>query len=477
LSRASLTRRLLLTVFSVILLFFALTIFLLDYLFRQAAEQGLREVLDAQMVALIAAADPDSQESVTPTAALETRLNTPGSGLYAEIRSASGEAIWRSQSTTGSHVQFGPPLEAGERNFFFTHVAGTPVRLAVSSRAITWDDLHGQPARFTFSIASSLDVYDAQLASFRQRMIGWFVGLAILLIATLALLMRWLLKPVRRLEREIKEVEAGTREQLGESWPRELTAVTSNLNALLEGERTRIRRYRDTLGNLAHSLKTPLAVMRQTLGVAQPDAARSAALNAEIDRMTGIIEHQMKRAATSGGVLLGQAPVPLAPVVAELRAALLKVYGNKDLLFQVAIAPAVAFIGDRADLTEMLGNLLDNACKWAQARVRIEASIDPAADSRTALRLSIEDDGIGIAEADRARVLVRGGRADEATPGHGIGLSMVHDTVALYGGGMHIDASPLGGARFEIKLPGRLGTLPGSGQTGPHEGGAATARP
>jgi two-component system sensor histidine kinase PhoQ len=454
LSRASLTRRLLLTVFSVILLFFALTIILLDYLFRQAAEQGLREVLDAQMVALIAAADPDSQESVTPTAALETRLNTPGSGLYAEIRSASGEAIWRSQSTTGSDVQFGPPLEAGERSFFFTHVAGTHVRLAVASRAIVWDDLHGAPARFTFSIASSLDVYDAQLASFRQRMVGWFVGLAILLIATLALLMRWLLKPVRRLEREIKEVEAGTREQLGESWPRELTAVTSNLNALLEGERTRIRRYRDTLGNLAHSLKTPLAVMRQTLTSAK-EGDRSAALNTEIDRMSGIIEHQMKRAATSGGVLLGQAPVPLAPVVAELRVALLKVYGNKDLLFQVAIAPEVAFIGDRADLMEMLGNLLDNACKWAKSHVRIEATIDAAADSRTALRLAIEDDGIGIAEADRARVLVRGGRADEATPGHGIGLSMVHDTVALYGGSMRIDASPLGGARFELKLPGR----------------------
>ena len=87
-----------------------------------------------------------------------------------------------------------------------------------------------------------------------------------LLVATLALLLRWLLKPVRRLEREIKEVEAGTREHLGEAWPRELAAVTSNLNALLDGERTRIRRYRDTLGNLAHSLKTPLAVMRQSLG-------------------------------------------------------------------------------------------------------------------------------------------------------------------------------------------------------------------
>jgi two-component system sensor histidine kinase PhoQ len=156
--------------------------------------------------------------------------------------------------------------------------------------------------------------------------------------------------------------------------------------------------------------------------------------------------------------LLGQAPVDVAPIVTELRVALLKVYGNKDLLFETGLDPAAQFIGDRADLTELLGNLLDNACKWARERVRIEVRIDAAASSRTALLLFIDDDGPGIAEADRARVLVRGGRADEATPGHGIGLSMVHDTVALYGGSMHIDASTFGGARFELRLPGRVAT-------------------
>src|SRR5690349_21104794 len=165
---------------------------------------------------------------------------------------------------------------------------------------------------------------------------------------------------MRRLEREIKDVEAGKRETLGDAWPRELTAVTSNLNALLDGERQRIKRYRDTLGNLAHSLKTPLAVMRQSLS--NVEGGTKQALNVEIDRMTDIIEHQMKRAVTSGGVLLGQQPVDLAPMVAELRGALVKVYGNKDLLFETAIAAGTQFIGDRADITELLGNLLDNAC-------------------------------------------------------------------------------------------------------------------
>jgi two-component system sensor histidine kinase PhoQ len=453
LSRPSLTRRLLLTVFTVIVVFFALTVFLLDTVFRHSAEQALRDVMDAQMVALIAAADPDGPESVTPTALLDPRFDTPGSGLYAEIRSASGESIWRSQSTTGTPVQFGPALDVGARKFIFTDIADADVRLAVASRGISWD-IHGKPARFTFSVASSLETYEAQIQSFRQQLVGWFAGLAGLLVVTLAGLLRWLSQPMRRLESEIKDVEAGKRETLGDNWPRELTAVTSNLNALLDGERQRIKRYRDTLGNLAHSLKTPLAVMRQSLG--SVDGGTKQALNAEIDRMTDIIEHQMKRAVTSGGVLLGQAPVDLAPVVTELRVALIKVYGNKDLSFETSVAAGAQFIGDRADVTELLGNLLDNACKWCRSRVRIAASIEAdGTDSRHALRVVIDDDGPGIAESDRAKVLRRGGRADEATPGHGIGLSMVHETVALYGGTMRIDASSFGGARFELALPGR----------------------
>ena len=150
-----------LSVFVVLVVFFGLTVFLLDMLFRRAAESSLREVLDAQMVALVAAADPDGPESVTPTALLDTRFETPGSGLYAEIRSGSGESIWRSQSAIGTDVQFGPPLEGGERQFIYTEIAGTPIRLAVASRGIVWDDLHGKPARFTFSVASSLKAYDA----------------------------------------------------------------------------------------------------------------------------------------------------------------------------------------------------------------------------------------------------------------------------------------------------------------------------
>jgi two-component system, OmpR family, sensor histidine kinase PhoQ len=171
--------------------------------------------------------------------------------------------------------------------------------------------------------------------------------------------------------------------------------------------------------------------------------------------MSGIIEHQLKRAAASGGALLGQAPIEVAALAGDLRAALLKVYADKDLSIELAVAPAAQFVGDRGDLTELLGNLLDNACKWCRGRVRLSAALDPAADPRQRLALVIEDDGPGISGADRERVLERGVRADEKVPGHGLGLAMVHDTVDLYGGTLAIDSSPLGGARFTVRLPGR----------------------
>jgi two-component system, OmpR family, sensor histidine kinase PhoQ len=274
-----------------------------------------------------------------------------------------------------------------------------------------------------------------------------------LLLLTLAALLRWVLAPVRRLEREIHDVEEGRSETLGGGYPRELSGVATNLNALLVGERKRVARYRDTLGNLAHGLKTPLAVMRSSLSKEAPAAAGT--FGAEIDRMSDIIAHQLKRAAASGGALLGQAPIDVTQVAVDLRSALLKVYGSKDLSLELVIERESQFVGDRGDFMELLGNLVDNACKWCRSRVRVTVAIDPNAGPRERLSLVVEDDGPGISEADRERVGQRGVRTDESVPGHGLGLAMVHDTVDLYAGSVTIDASPLGGARFSLRLPGR----------------------
>jgi two-component system sensor histidine kinase PhoQ len=233
-----------------------------------------------------------------------------------------------------------------------------------------------------------------------------------------------------------------------------LSGVATNLNTLLMGERKRVARYRDTLGNLAHSLKTPLAVMRAALS--SNNSVSEAVLNPEIDRMSAIIEHQLKRAAASGGALLGQAPVDVAPIVTELRVALLKVYARKDLSIELVIAPVCQFIGDRGDLTELLGNVLDNACKWCRGVVRLTTCVDGSFATRERLSIVVEDDGPGISFEDRIRIGQRGVRTDETVPGHGIGLSMVQDTVEMYGGTLTIGESlALGGAEFSLRLPGR----------------------
>jgi two-component system sensor histidine kinase PhoQ len=454
----TLTRRLLLSLLAALVVFFGLTILLLDIVFRDLSERSLRELLDAQMVALIAAAEPEGTATLRPSATLESRLETPGSGLYAEIRDAAGESIWRSASLVGTGVTMGGLAAPGERRFELRRTGPGP-RVAIASRGITWEGVDGESRRFTFGVASDLASYDAQLRRFRQQLIGWFAGLAVLLLGTLGVLMRWVLRPVRQLESEIKAVEAGAREELGPDWPRELSAVTTNLNALLRGERLRIRRYRDTLGNLAHSLKTPLAVMRSTLEERRrsPGAvADSAALDREIEKMSSIIEHQMQRAAASGGQLLGQQPVSVADVAAELRSALLKVYAHKDFAIALDVDPAVRFIGDRADLTESLGNLLDNACKWCRSRVRVAARVLADAPARRELQIVVEDDGAGIPPDARERVLERGGRADENTPGHGLGLAMVRETALLYGGELIVGVAEAGGARLQLGLPGRI---------------------
>ena len=446
----SLSRRLLLSVSAPLALFFGVMMVVLDTGFRALSERSLQELLDSQMVRLIAAAEPQPDGGYAPTVqTLDPRLATPRSGLYAQIRSPRHQ--WRSPSTAGlsAALDLGPLQVPGERSISYSSFGHD--RVAIESRAIQFADDPKDTRAFTFSVAVSLSPYEEELWRFRREMVGWFIGLMLVLLVTLAALLHWVLKPVRRMEREIHEVEEGRVETLGAGYPRELSGVATNLNALLIGERKRVARYRDTLGNLAHSLKTPLAVMRASLS----SPGQRGTVSAEIDRMSGIIEHQLKRAAASGGALLGQAPVEVAQVAAELRGALLKVYADKDLSLELAIAAGTQFIGDRSDLTELLGNTLDNACKWCGSRVRLTAAIDVSAGPRERLGLVIEDDGPGISEADRARVLERGVRTDQRVPGHGLGLAMVHDTVDLYGGRLSIDTSPLGGARVSARLPGR----------------------
>ncbi len=452
----SLTRRLLTYVSLAFALSFGLTALALDTLFRDLSERSLRELLDAQMVALIAAADTDESGRVRGASTeAEARLRTPGSGLYAEILPREGGVLWRSPSVVGTFVTLAADVQAGETRFRYGRLADGN-RLAIVERGILWEYAGRRQQQLVFAVATSMAPYELQLRRFRTQLFGGMTVLAALLLVTLAFLLRRLMSPVRRLEAEISAIESGQLEALGQGFPRELAGVAANLNALLAGERARISRYRDTLGNLAHSLKTPLAILRTTLapGSAPPGTVEVA--TREIERMGGIIEHQLRRAATSGGRTIGQAPVELRPLLQELRVTLGKVHAAKDLTIGIDVPAAVRILGDRADLLEALGNLLDNACKWCRTTVRVGAVPGTVVAGRQHIVIGIEDDGPGFPEALRLEGPARGRRADESTPGHGIGLAMVREMAELYGGELRLGVAGSGGARVELHLPGSL---------------------
>lgn len=454
----SLSRRLLTWVSVALAVFLGVSALALDAIFRDLAQRSLRELLDAQMVGLIAAIETDEDGRIRAASTqAESRLQTPGSGLYAGIRVARGAELWRSPSTAGTGIDFGGDATPGQPQFAYLSLPDGE-RVAIARRGIRWEVGSGSPEQLTFAVATSLQSYEQQLARFRTQLGGGLVALSALFLLTLRALLRRVMSPLRRLESEIAAVESGNQQALGTGYPRELAGVTANLNALLDGERRRIERYRNTLGNLAHSLKTPLAVLR---GALPQDASMQQAASVvarEVDRMNGIIEHQLHRAAASGGTLLGQRPVDVEPIAQELRRVLGRVHGAKDLAIEIQLSPGLQFLGERADLTEALGNLLDNACKWCRARVRLGGELEPAADGgRASLLLVVEDDGPGLPSSLREQGPARGRRADENTPGHGIGLAMVQETADAYGGNLRLGIATLGGARMELRLPGRIG--------------------
>lgn len=458
----SLTRRLLTWVSVALALFLGLSALALDAIFRDLAERSVRELLDAQMVALVAAVETDEDGRIRGASTqAESRLQTPGSGLYAEIRVRGGAQLWRSPSAAGTFIDFGPDVAPGSSSMSFATLPHGE-RLALARRGIQWEVGTAAPQQLTFAVATSMQPYAQQLRRFRTQLGGGLVALSALLLLTLAMLLRQVMSPLQRLESEIAAVEAGERDALGTGYPRELAGVAGNLNALLEGERRRIARYRNTLGNLAHSLKTPLAVLRGAFTPGGDGAGQGAEVIArEVDRMTGIIEHQLHRAAASGGVLLGAPPVEVEPVAQELRRVLGKVHASKDLAIEIQLPPGLQFVGERADLTEALGNLMDNACKWCRGRVRLSGEVvagtGAGAGVRGAIALRVEDDGPGLPASLRDQGPARGRRADESTPGHGIGLAMVQEMAEGYGGSLELGASALGGARLTLRLPGRVG--------------------
>ncbi len=445
----SLRARLLLVSAVVLAGFLGLTGLALDRAFSTSAESALRERLQGHLYALLAAADlNDRQRLELPIELPEPRFNLIGSGLMAEVRDAAGATVWRSRSALGTELPGVAAGAPGER--VYTPLGGgtSPARLMLSF-ATRWES-GARPARvYVFHVVERLDELQAQIRQFRRGLFGWLAAATVLLLGVQALILRWGLAPLRRVAQDLSEMEAGRARTLSGHYPAELQPLVDNLNALLANTRAHLQRYRDTLGNLAHSLKTPLAVLRGSVEGRAPVEELRAVAQEQLQNMNEIIEYQLQRAAAAGRTALS-APLPVDPTARKVIAALKKVYAAKSLNVDIMIASDVKFRGDEGDLVEILGNILDNAFKWARTRVRVTARNAPDAPAR--FMLCVEDDGPGIPDDQVRRVRARGARADTATPGHGLGLAVVQEFAELYGGELVISRSPLGGAAVEVRV-------------------------
>lgn len=449
----SLNARLLLASSVVLAGFLGATGFVLDRAFQASTEAALRDRLQGHLYALLAASDLDKRGFLQLPAELpDPRFSLIGSGLYAEVVNSTGTPVWRSKSLLGSNLAFAKTPSLGQREF--SKLTGDKeVPLLSLSFTVSWEAAAQGERRYTYRAAESLSSFNAEVNRFRRSLWGWLAGAAFLLLGVQSLVLRWSLAPLRRVSADLRAIERGLAQHLRGDYPRELRQLTDNLNGLLASSENHLKRYRDALGNLAHSLKTPLAVLRGALdGGTNPDVLRAIARE-QLSGMARLIEYQLQRAATSGRAPLA-APVELKPVVEKIIAALTKVYADKNVHVTLDIPADLAFHGDAGDLTEMLGNLLDNAFKWSRGRVYLYAQRQAASGAlRSVLEISVEDNGPGIAADMQARVLQRGVRADQTTPGHGLGLAMVQDTVLLYRGELDLGQGSQGGLRVRLRFP------------------------
>lgn len=405
--------------------------------------------LQTTIYLLMAGAELNAQGAlVMPETLAEPRLSLPASGLYANIANLDRNEEWQSSSTLGLNPPFQRSQAPGQWQFDTVMApearpgdtsASARAYLAVSY-AVKWS-VNERAAPLVFSVLEDRRAFDLELQAFERTLWSWLGGAGLLLLLTQTLLLRWGLAPLGRMAREIRHIENGEQARVEGSYPSELSGLTHNLNGLMEQERARQARYKDALDDLAHSLKTPLAALRASLDA---PAELPGMVAQQVARMDDIVVHQLGRAGASGAARF--APhLTLAPILNRIRDTLAKVYLDKHLVFALDCPPDLSWRMDEGDAFEMLGNVLDNAAKWAQSKVFAQLWVDGKR-----LHIRVCDDGAGF--ADPGAALARRVRLDERVPGHGIGLAVVRDLVASHQGELKVSSADLGGAQIDIVL-------------------------
>lgn len=444
----SLAARLLIVAIIVLISFFGIVGLTLERAYYATAEEALRDRLAGQIYALIATTEIDEQHNIfMPDPVPEAIYFVAGPELYAQIAKADGDWVWRSTPLQYSQIQFIRDLKRNERYFGYTTEKGKT--FATLSHGIAWDDSLN-PQRYVYSVAEDLTFFSTKIISFRKNLWGWLAAVGLLFLVVQGGIIRWGLAPLQGAAAELSAIESGVQIQLIKDYPSDLKGITDNLNALLRHQQEHLERYRHTLGDLAHSLKTPLAVLQSTVEKTPDLIELKTVVQEQLDRMNQITEYQLQRAAAAGKTPL-LAPVALESIVMKIVNSLLKVYSSKNVQTHILVSEDVEFHGDEGDLMEVLGNLLDNAFKWSDAKVVVNIKhINQG--SAHGIEILVEDDGLGIPNKKIQQVIHRGVRADQGVQGHGIGLSVVQDIVHIYGGELKLGNSELGGARVSASL-------------------------
>lgn len=436
----SLRARLAITAGLLVALFLASTGLVLDGAFRSSVERGAAEQLRLHAVALIGAAAWTDGQISFPDGTPDERYDQPGSGLYALVRDRNGRVMWSSHSLIDAELETNwDPPDPGVVQF--APLGSDLFRL---SYGVIWVDDSGSEAPMAFTVLAAVEPFEEEIDGFRTRLF-WGLGLlAVVLTVTVLSLLGWSLRDFGRLEREVAAVESGRSGRLSEDYPREIRPLVGHLNSFIEHERRSRERYRNALDDLAHALKTPLTALRS--GIESGDD--KAMMAAQLTRMEEVIGHQLARALPASSPL-GAARAEVHGVVERLAAALGKVYRDAGIAIDNHVGRAVLARCDERDLMEVLGNLMDNACKHGNGRVDVGA-----AHTEDGVRIDVSDDGPGIDSKSFASIARRGRRGDTAAPGQGIGLAIAADIVARYGGRLEVGRASLGGARVSVFIPG-----------------------
>lgn len=434
----SLNRRIILSASLVLLVFITLTAATLERAFIDSNESALRDTLTSQLYALMAVAEVEDNKIIMPSNELDALLGLPSSGMFAYITDNNEKIVWQSSSTLGATPPLPSSLISGEKQFnkltknndaYYNFAYGVDWASETSSIALT------------FTISTNLESFNKQINQYRKTLWGWLIAMAALLLISQGLILKWGLSPLNKVGAELNRIEAGKQEQIQQQYPQEIERLTDNINILLQQERNQKTRYRNALGDLAHSLKTPLAVLQSSLKNTPDNTQRE-----QISRMNSIVEYQLQRAATAGSSSIGKS-VNVKSTTQRMLDSLHKVYRDKPINVSVLIDDSVIFKGDEGDLMELLGNLLDNAFKWANKNIEINA-----VQTENKFSLTVSDDGPGIAPNKINELLERGKRADQSIAGHGIGLSIVQNIVYAYHGNLKINKNPSGGADIIILI-------------------------